>query len=340
MATIEINKNQSNTYSDKTNSILLIGHGETEYNNKQILLCNDIDEVEYNYGTSSDLYEAYKEAREITSCDIYTCNCFLFTDYIDILDKIREEYGFICPLFKFSEFYKNSSNKVYLAKLYSNIIRDRISQILFTDNHASLYENLEQFQKDMSNINYDFKNSPGVLSNGENLGFVLNVLKNYKFANVVLASVLVQADLKYYPQKNLGDVVFDLCNDDFYGQELIYFSYNSITNTTIENLLNYMSKPCPEKFIPVHLIIQKIRRALKFEKFKGKLFNKYTQIQFEDELVEIMNSFVDVLIQSYSVNKINYQKVADGDEIVIKIKIELTIEPYNSMEQFDFALEV
>lgn len=340
MATIAINRKTNNQYSDKSNSILLIGHGETEYCNKKILLCKTSEEVEYNYGSSSDLYIAYKEARQITSCDIYTCNCFLFTDYIDILDKINEDYGFICPLFKFSEFYKNFEKKVYLAKLYSNIISDRISQIFFTDTHASLYENLEQFVEDMSNINNNFKKSHMTLLHGENLGFVLNILKNYKFANVVLASILEQADLRYYPQKDLGDVVFDLCNNDFFGQELIYFNYNSLTNTTIENLLNYMSKPCPEKFIPVHLIVQKIKKALRFEKFKGKLFNKYTQIQIEDELIEIMNSFVDVLIQSYSVNKIDYQKISDGNEIVIKIKFDLTIEPYNSMEQFDFSLEV
>lgn len=324
------------------NSILIIGHGETDYRNKEIIKCGSLDKAEYMYGKNSDIYAAYKELSDITSADVYTCSCFLFTDYISVLSKINENFNYICPLFNFSEFYRtNSGSKVYLAELYSNIIANGLTEIIFTDKHASYYEDIEQYIKEMNKINTDFKSlHSNNLEFGENLCFVLNNLQNYKFANVILAGILTQTDFKYYPKMNVGDVVFDLNNNDFYNQEIIYFAYNNLSGTTIENFLNFRKNPGPEKFVPVHMVIQKIKRGLDFSDFIGQLFNRYTQIQIENLLEEEMNSFVGVLIQSYKVKKLLYQKVSNGNDIVIKIIIEISILPYNSIESIDLNMEV
>ena len=342
MVEIDTFKDSNRKNIDKSNSILLIGKAESEYKNLEIIYCNSIERVEYIYGKDSDIYNAFNELIAMGINEAYICNCYLFTDYIKVLNNINEEYGFICPLFNFSEFYKtDSSTKVYLAELYSNIIANGLTEIIFTDKHASYYETIEQYIKEMNQINMNFKSlSFNNLTYGENLCFVLNNLQKYKFANVVLAAILVQADLKYYPNANIGDVVFDLNNNDFYGQEIIYFAYNYLTGTTIENLLNFRLVNDPEKFIPIHLIVLKIKRALMFDEFIGKLFTKYTQIQIENKLVEIMDSFVDNLIRSYNIKNIQYQKVHNGSNITIRVIILLSILPFNSIEDIELSLEV
>lgn len=330
----------SKTNSDISNALLIIGKAKTEYKNREIIKCDNINDAEYLYGSDSELTNAFKEALSVGITNIYLCNCYLFTDYLKVLNIIvNTEFAFICPLFNFSDTYQTNSNKeVYLCELYSNIIGDKLTQLIFTDKHASLYEDIEQYLDEMTSINSILKEATkDKLQYGENFCFVLNCLNKYNFANVALAGVLMQSDLKYYPQMNLGDVVFDINSNDLYGQEIVYFAYDKITYTTIENLLNYRPKSSPEKFIPVHLIVQKIKRELDFSEFAGTLFTSYMQIKIENRINDKMSSFVGNLIESYKVKNINYVKTK---EQVIIIYIYLTIKPYNSMEEVDMTLEV
>ena len=322
------------------NSILIIGKGETEYRNKEIIKVNNITEVKYCYGEESDLTRAYKEAIEIGAKNIFLCNCYLYTDYITVLDNINtNEYTFITPLFNFSDTYITKTNKkVYLCEIYSNSIGSKLTQLIFTDRHASLYEDIEQYLKDMSDIYEIFKNtSINRLEYGDNFCFVLNNLKKYNFANVALASILVQSDLKYYPQMDIGEVVYDITNNDVYGQDIVYFGYNTINKTTIENFLNFYPKPCPEKFIPIHLLIQIIKRKLIFEDFSGKLLTPYLRIQLENSIIDKMEEFVGTLIESYKIKNIDYVKT---EKFAVIVYIKITIKPYNSIEEVDITMEV
>lgn len=324
----------------KISSILIIGKGNSEYKNKQVIECNYIEEVENLYGANSQLTNAFKEAKEIGIDEIYLCNCFLFTDYIDFLKDINNySFSFITPLFNFSETYKtNFSNEVYLCELYSNTLMNKMTQLIFTDKHASLYEDLESYLEESNSINDLFKSqAKEKLSYGDNMCFVLNNLKKYNFANVVLAGILIQSDLKEYPQKDVGDVVFDINNYDLFGQELIYYAYNQLTKTTIENFQNYRKEVDAEKFVPIHLIVQIISNSLDFSEFSGKLFTPYMQVKIEKEINEQMEYFLDKLIESYKVVNINYVK-SENNKIIIYILI--SIKPYNSIEILDIKLEV
>lgn len=335
-----VTKGTTTSTSDVSNALLIIGKGETEYKSREIVKCETIENVEYLYGTDSDLTLAFKESLEIGATDIYLCNCYLFTDYINVLKTIiNTEFAYICPLFNFSTTYQTNSNKeVYLVELYSNIIGDKLTQLIFTDKHASLYENIEQYLNEMTSINSTFKlASKDKLQYGDNFCFVLNCLKKYNFANVALASVLMQSDLKYYPQMNIGDVVFDINNLDIYGHELTYFAYDTLTYTTIENFMNYRTVSSPEKFVPIHLIISKIRRELDFSDFSGTLFTSYMQIRIENKVNEKMSDFVGKLIESYTIKNINYVRTI---EHVIIVYIYLTIKPYNSIEEIKITMEV
>jgi hypothetical protein len=325
---------------NKTNSILIIGKGATEYKNKEVLIAENLSMVEYCYGEESELTLAYKEAKEIGAENIFLCNCYLFTDYISVLNNISsDEFLFITPLFNFSDTYiTKNNNKVYLCELYSNIIGNKLTQLIFTDTHASLYEDIEHYLDDMNDKFETFKLYANyTFEFGDNFCFILNNLKNYKFANVALASVLSLCDLKYYPQKNLGDVVFDITENDVYGQEIVYFAYNLLTNTTIENMFNFRNELGPEKFIPIHFIIQLIKRQIDFSEFSGKLLTPYLRIQLENSINDNMEKFVGKLIEYYRILKIDY--VISEDHAVI-INIYLSIKPYNSIEEITISMEV
>lgn len=338
-----INMNVANrkpTNHSKENSILIIGKGESEFKNKEILKAISISDVEYSYGKTSDLSNAYREAVAIGAKNIFTCNCSKFTDYIDVIDYIcKEEFSYIVPLFNFSETFTGENNKaMYLCEFYSNMLSESITQLFLTDRHASLYENLDHYINNMNNIITKFKDETSTkLIDGSNICFILNSLTKYKFANVALASILVQSDLRDYPKMDIGDVVFDLNNYDLYGQEVAYFAYDKISKTTIENFLNFNEKSSPEKFVPVNLIKQIILRSLDLSSFAGKLFSPYMRISLENKVTSVMSLHTGVLIESYKLYDIRF--VSNNDR-TISIYILLTIKPYNSIEELNMTMEM
>lgn len=325
---------------DTSNSMLIIGKGVSEFKNKEIIKADSIESVEYMYGEISELTSAYKEALSSGVNNVFLCNCYKFTDYIEIADLIsKEEFAYITPLFLFSETFSTDDGRImYLSEYYSNILNDKITQLIFTDKHASLYEDINHFLNDMNNKARLFKEEAFLkLKFGDNMCFVMNVLKEYKFANVVLASILMQSDLKYYPKKNVGQVVFDINNFDVYGNECVYFAYDEIAKSTIENFLNFRRSNDPEKFVPINLIIQKIKRALDFSSYSGMLFSPYMKISLENKVNSKMNEFVGKVIEKY--NLINIRLI-QNDDYTITVVINLTIKPYNSMEELYLQMEV
>lgn len=324
----------------KDNSILIIGKGESEFKNKEILKANYISEVEYNYGSNSELTLAYKEAVKIGSKNIFLCNCYKFTDYIEIIDYIgREEFSYIVPLFNFSETFTLDNNKsMYLCEFYSNMLSENITQLFFTDKHASLYENLDHFVTSTNVIVNTFKDETMTkLIKGDNICFVLNSLIEYKFANVALASIISQSDLKNYPKMNIGEVTYDINSNDIYELEVTYFAYDSISKTTIENFLNFNEKNSPEKFVQVNLIKQKIFKSFDFSSFTGKLLNPYMRISLENKVNTVMNTHIGTLIESFNIEDIRY--ISNEDNTVV-IYILLNIKPYNSIEELNITMEV
>lgn len=325
---------------DTSDSMLIIGKGESEFKNRDIVKAESIESVEYMYGATSELSIAYKEALKAGTNNIFLCNCYKFTDYIEIAELInKEEFGYITPLFNFSETFSTDDGKImYLCEFYSNMFSDKITQLIFTDKHASLYEDINHFLNDMNNKTRLFKEEAFLkLEFGDNMCFVMNVLKDYKFANVVLASILMQSDLRYYPKKNVGQVVFDINNFDVYGNECVYFAYDEVAKSTIENFLNFRRNNDPEKFVPINLIIQKIKRALDFSSYSGVLFSPYMKISLENKVNAIMSKFVGTLIEKFNLINIGF---IQNDDYTITVIISLTIKPYNSMEELDLRMEV
>lgn len=332
----------SNNKSIEHNSILIVGKGDTDYKNKNIVYPASISAMEELYGKGSELTVAYIEAKNCGATQVFVLNCNKFTDYIDCLNVITQtDFAFICPLFNFSTTFVDPTDesKRYLAEVYSNALANCFSTIIFSDKHASLYEDLSSFMIEMIKTNYDFKDTTyKKLESGENIAFVLNNLQEYKYANVALAAIISNSDLRNYPSKNIGDVVYDITANDIFDHEMIYFAYNSLTGTTIENLQNYYVKPAPEKMLLINIIKNRINMAFDYDEFTGKLINKYTKIKLENYTKSVLQSFVGTLIEKYNIKKIDYVKATNAGEI--DVFIYFSIKPYNSIEVINMTLEV
>lgn len=320
------------------NSILILGKGSSEYKNLKITYPKNIDEVKNNYGEYSELTKAYIESKKIGAEQVYLCNCFKFTDYIHAIDLIAQnDFAFVCPLFTFSTTFIKNNKSYYLAQLYSEALTNCFSNIFITEKHASLYEDINHFLNSMKSINYSFKSTVfNNLNNGQALAFILNNLKEYNYGNVVLASIISKSNLREYPQKNIGEVIYDITREDLIDHEIIYYAYDILANTTIENLLNYNKDKNAEKLLLISIIKNRINMALDYEQFTGQLLNPYIKIQLTNYTTEVLNKFVGIIIQDFKINKIDFIK--SNNEI--NIDIYILIKPYNTIEYIEMKIEV
>lgn len=335
-----INNNQeTQTYITSHNSILILGKGDSEYKNLKITYPKNIAEAQEFYGEYSELTKAYIEAKKLGAEEVYVCNCYKITDYVQAIDLVAQsDFAFVCPLFTFSTTYTNGNNEYYFAELYSEALSESFSNLLFTEKHASLYEDITHFLTSMKSINYAFKDSSlERMSNGQSMAFVLNNLKDYKYANVVLASIISLSSLRYYPQKDIGEVVFDITSEDVIDHEFVYFAYDILAGTTIENLLDYHNERTPEKMLLINIIKNRINMALDYEQFTGELMNPYTKIKLKNYTASVMNTFQDVIIQEYNVDRIEFVKAGS---LELNINIYMTIKPYHSIEYISMKVEV
>lgn len=327
--------------TDSHNSLLIVGKGDSEFQNIKIIYPRNEEEVEETFGIDSPLTMAYKEAKQIGAEEVYLCNCYKFTDYINALDLIAQnDFAYIAPLFDFSTTFINplDNKETYLVELYSDTLNECFSNIFFTDKHASLFEDIDHYLRTMKSINYAFKDEAlNRMINGENTCFVLNSLANYKYANVALAAIISKSNLRDYPQQDLGEVVFDITNEDLFDHELIYFTYDNLAKTTVDNMQNYYEKPAPEKMLLNSIIKNLINASLDYDQFTGKLINAYTKIQIENYTKEVLQSFTGRIIEKFKLLDVVYEKVAPGE---IAINIYITIKPYNSIESIDMTVEV
>lgn len=343
MIDISFDSNGSNFLDNinSYNSLLIVGKGDSEYENTKIVYPSTLKEVEEMFGVNSQLTLAYREAKLAGAPEVYLCNCYKFTDYIDVLDLIAQnEFACIAPLFDFSLTFVNplDNKETYLSELYSNSLQESFTHIFFTDKHASLYEDIDHYLKTMRSKNYAFKDRAfDRLEKGDNMSFVLNNLKDYKFANVVLAAIISKSSLRYYPKENLGEAVFDITSEDIYDHEFVYFTYDHLAKTIIENMQNYYKEPAPEKMLLVSIIKNRINIALNYEDFSGRLVNAHTKLELENYTNEVLNGFVGKIIESYELLKIKYERAGAGE---ININIYISIKPYNSIEKITMKVGV
>lgn len=341
MINIDFIQKDRSYLNNSYNSMIIIGPGDTEFQSNKIVYPESLNEVEDTFGIDSPLTQAYKEAKTAGAENVFLCNCYKFTDYVDSIDLIcQNDFSLVVPLFDFSTTFTSPITKkeTYLAEVYSEFLEDSLSTLIITDKHASLYEDMDHYLNTMRSINYKFRSlTYGRLLNGENICFVLNNLKDYKYSNVALAAILSESSLRYYPSKDIGEVVYDVNSEDLFDHEISYFAYDDLSKTTIENLQNYYETPSPEKMLLISIIKNRIKSKLDYESFTGRLINKYTKIELENYTKEVLQTFIGTLIENFKVIDIVYEQENPGE---VNINIYMDIKPYSSIEKIEMKVEV
>lgn len=316
------------------NSILIIGKGESKKNRNIAVKYTSLDKVQQDYGMNSELTLAFKEALETGATNVYLYNASFFTDYIDSVKNSKNKlYTYVCPLFDIFEIYTDTANEnsIYLVEKYLFDLQGTFTKIIATSSHCSLFKNIEHSISQTLNALDDYKENRLNINN-ENLFFVINNLKNYQYANIVLASILTQNNFKHYPSNsNLGDVVFNYEEIDFLYDEVIFFKFNSILGSTIENLYNLSSKENEQKYIPNLIISDIIRSLLNYKDLVGKLYSNYVKIAIENHTLYLLNELEGKLIDGYRINDISVIK--DSKTKTVSINIEMQIKTYLSVNE-------
>ena len=327
---------------DMNQTLLITGEGETNHAVNKIMYYDTIEAVNAAYG-ESDLSEAFRIAKQIGVPHAFLVNVKNNHDYIELVNVLKHyDFAYIAPINlylgdAFFDATRNNKKIGYYHHFLEKLSSNTKSLFVATDNHASLYEDIDAYLEDMTSIIKSFKDGMTAKMDGRNLCFVANNLRNYPFANIILASVLCVTDLGMYPSfGNLGPVVFDIDGLDIGQYEMAYFKSNYLSGITVENLLNFNSKVEPEKIVMIDRIAKYIRRNLDLSRFKGKQMSAYQERRIEKALVEFFDPLINWIIRSYRINSIQFIKDVPGAGVVV---CDIDIWPISSTEKFSVVVE-
>lgn len=341
---------QINLDTSKKN-ILILGNGNTKNERCNIIKPDSKENASSIYGEDSDLYNAFVDAFDITQtfANIYTVNCYTTDDFINMSSKIVQyDFSYIVPInINFRDTFYN--NKYNIEQYYSSYMLDALYQteslstIIMTDKHASLYEDIDHFISEQSDVLYNYINFVDNINlmqyAGSNLIYTLNMLENTKYSNVILAAMLSINDSSKYLDSIKQIPTFDFDNNDLPNYcNFVYFKYNNILNSTnAENLINFRLEEDIYKNVLIDELIKKIIRILDFNDFKGKIYTKYTKLQIRTRIINLLKPYDKKIFKSYILKDIKFVKTNPNTGYIY---IELSITPYDSFEQLNIVMEV
>lgn len=341
------NKNKASTLMsniNKDNSILIIGKGGSEYKLNEFIQPNSVDEMRYMFGESSELTIAYEEAKYAGASNIFVMNCYKTTDYVSSIPFVSQyNFAFVVPVgINLSDtFYSTEYEKeMYYAEYYLiEFNRYSNSIVIFTDEHASLYENIEHYLRDMHKKVSAFKQEADYLLSlhGRSLAFCANCLQSKRYANVILAAMISNTSIGQYPDTIRYEAVFDFNSSDFNVEDIIFFKNNVCTNTSIENLTNFRTQSDANKVIPIDRVIRHIERNLDTSFVVGKLYNQYVEMMLLDYLDSFLRQLLNSSIRNYEIKEIYFVPSQNRTGYIVT---KMDIHPINSIEKLSVMLEV
>jgi len=326
---------------DRNSTLLIAGKGATNHAINQIVYY-DLPETVYGHYGQCNLSDAFNLAKEIGAPHVFLANVKNPHDYIGLANTLRQydfAYIVLTDIFFSDYFYdstRNDKKVLYCQHLLEKTSSYNHSILMMTDKHASLYEDIDAYLKDMKSMIAEYKATASAKADGKNLCFVANNLRDHQLANVALASVLCAKDLSVYPRHTYGPAIFYINDFDIDGQELIYFRSNHSVGTTVENLVNFNNKIEPEKIVTVDRIAKYVKRNIDLSYFKGQPLGAYQKLRVEKALKAFLDPLIDWILKDYAIKSIRLVKVSPGAG---SIEVELDILPVNSIERFSVVVE-
>ena len=316
-------------------AILLIGIGPNHYKVNEIveINSNNLTSVANAFGAQSCFYRAAREIYTLSSPNVYILNLDTWEDLKNHQEELNDlMFDYICPLdlylddSYYDEYYQKT---LFYSQLLLLLIHRTISTVIMTGRHATGFEDLDSFlEEENTRINraeIRFSNL-----NKKNIIYIANNLSSYSYANAVLASVLSNTDYAEYPAANFGPAYFDIDYSDVKNQ-LAYFKNNTITGTTIENLVNF-DNDYILRLVPVYKIIKYFYfHKPDQDKFIGKTYTDYRKLKIQEETENFLNNLVDWIIYKYRILSITDISNKDGSvDVLLRYEIwpKFTTESY------------
>ena len=317
------------------NSILLVGLGTNKFKLNEIVETTDLDYIKNKFGADSCFFKASVLAEKFgQNHDLYILNLDTWEDI-----KYQEEilldlnFDYIVPLDLYiddSYYDRYYQKKLTYSQLILLLLHKTVTTMILTGPHAKDYENLDAFLNSeaerLNNVEYRFDN---LRKNG--MIYVANILANYTYANVILATMLANTDYGEYPSSSiLESPVFDIDYSDV-SNRMVYFKSNYLTGTTVENLVNF-DKNYITRLVPVYKIIKYFyfHRA-DLDKFIGQAYTEYRKLKIQEELFKFLDSLVGWIIYKYELISITVVSNEYGSvDILLKYNIwpKFTTEKY------------
>lgn len=326
---------------DKNKNILLIAPGRTDYKINEIMYFDSYDMVQYHYGESV-LTEGFQTAQELGVPHIFVANVKSIVNLITMSGVLRQyDFTYIVPVgLKMSDSFQHLHRTGGPPTLYAHFILEVMqaynrSMIIMTDEHASLYEDIDHFLNRMRQIESAAHSTR--VDTGK-LVFVLNHLADYPYANLVTAAAMVgRADGSEYPVLPAGRVLFSLDHHDIGRRSMVFFQENHNRAPTIENLVTLLPGQKPEKSLTTMAAIHQIHRSFNLDALAGRRFITNTANMIRRLMEEYLNSVTGTLIASYEIRDIRLVKENAG---VGRVEIELLVKDIRTFEVCVVVLEV
>lgn len=329
------------------NNILIIGSSNNNNQSKVILNPANIETARQLYGEDNDLFRAFKLALETTrDSNIYTVNCPMSTDFIEIIDSIvNYNFNYIVPINIFLEdsfINPIDEKKTYFCNYYIERLGavDNLATLIMTNRPSHLYESIDDYISATNQLFREYSSSSlyTLEKYGSNMVFVLNNLSGTEYSNVLLAATLSINKFTKYPNSVSFKTHFDIDDLDITNSNFSYYRYCENTNScTIENLKNLRTNDDIYKYVLVDEVIKHVIRKLNLDEFKGKLYSPYVRLQINTKIQKILESMKGVVFKQYTVESIQFVKTAPA---VGYINVVVSIVPFGTLEKISIVMGV
>ena len=320
-------------------AILFVGLGSNKYKLDEIVSASSLSDIGATYGTNSCFYEAILAARQISSSDLdmYILNLDSWEGIKAHSEEIADlDIDYLVPLdlylneTYYDEFYdKNLS----FTQLILSFLSRTVTTVIITGKHASNFETLDDYLAEENERIEDVR--PELVNvNKENLVYVANNLTGVKYANAVLAAMLVNADYAEYPiNSSLPEAVFDIDYADV-DNELAYFRNHYNAETSVENLVNF-SDQYGIKPITVKRVLKYFHyHPLDMTKYLGQAYTEYKKVKIAEELDNYLSKLVNWIIYDYNIYSVSDVSYEPGS---VDILLKFDIWPKFTTEKFSLS---
>lgn len=321
-------------------TVLLVGMGATNKYYMEVVQPESSEEMhevfgECDFTDSFDiLFDGHKDK------GIFVMNIESLHDYLEAAQLLQSySFTYIVPVDigisnSFIDPTNDNEQRTYYLSYFikrCNLRDDSI--VLITDNHASLYEDIDAFLDDMDSKLQAFKANSNTGDVRQNIVFVANNVVNVAYANAVMARMLLNSEVNEYPFEDTERrAIFDIDHTDKIN-DMAYFRNHADGSFTVENLLNLYQGESPIKIFTAYRICCYISRVLNFDNFVGSAYTMYKKQQIASMVDIELNRMVGKYILEYRIDEVTAQEdfLHPG---TVNIVVKYSIRPINCMERF------